>query len=53
MTDSTTGTILVDVYPVNADGSLGTAVKSLTVDTYYGYKYEDGEWVVTPDADNA
>ena len=64
MTSNNTGAILVYVYPVNADGSLGEAVKSLTVDTYYGYKTESGDangdgtieegefvWVVDPEAD--
>ncbi|MBE6919309.1 MAG: VWA domain-containing protein [Ruminococcaceae bacterium] len=66
MTDTTTGTILVDVYPVNTDGTLGASAASLTVDTYYGYKQEPGDangddiedtnemiWVVDPDADDA
>ena len=52
MTSNTTGTIIVDVYPVNADDTLGEAVKSFVVDTYYGYmKDENDQWVVNPDAE--
>ena len=45
MTDSTTGTIFVKVYDES-----GAKVKDLTVDTYYGYTYVEGQWVLTPDA---
>jgi len=47
MTDATTGTILVDVYPVNADGTLGDAVRNNVVDTYYGYKQAECHVVYT------
>ena len=59
-TSGTTGTIIVTVSPVNADGSLGTAVKKHVVDTYYGYAYgehknEAGEtvtgWYPVSDSD--
>lgn len=50
-TDSTSGTLVIEVYKANADGSNGDKVRSLIVDTYYGYKYEGGVW--TPDPSNA
>lgn len=50
-TDSTSGTLVIEVYKANADGSNGDKVRSLIVDTYYGYQYEDGVW--TPDPSNA
>ena len=40
LTSNTTGTLIVQVF--NAQG---TAVKSTIVDTYYGYAYEEGQWV--------
>ena len=54
LTSSDTGTIIVDVY--NAEGYVqdqSTPIKSLIVDTYYGYTYdkENDEWVVTPNSD--
>lgn len=46
VTSNKTGTIVVQVN--------GPTSNSYLVDTYYGYKYEDGQWVVDPsDADNA
>lgn len=54
LTDSTTGTIFLDVYPIDADGVRGTAVSNTFVDTYYGYTkemheivytYTNGEWI--------
>ena len=50
-TDSTSGTLVIEVYKAKEDGSNGDKVRSLIVDTYYGYKYEDGVW--TPDPSNA
>ena len=50
-TDSTSGTLVIEVYKANADGSNGDKVRSLIVDTYYGYKFEGGVW--TPDPSNA
>ena len=48
MTDATTGMIMMFVYPVNSDGSVGTtAVKSMSVDTYYGYIQTDCHVVYT------
>ena len=46
MTSNTTGTIIVNVYD-----STDAQVKSFVVNTYYGYKYENGEWIVTSSAD--
>ena len=45
MTSSTTGSIIVNVYD-----STNAQVKSFVVNTYYGYKYENGEWVTTDSA---
>ena len=50
LSGGTTGTILVDVYEGNAKDS-GKLKKSFMVDTYYGYKYENGEWTPTDPAD--
>ena len=47
MTSAETGTILVDVYSVNPDGSRGAKVKGLAVDTYYGYTKADCHVVYT------
>lgn len=47
-TDSTSGTLVIEVYKANADGSNGDKVRSLIVDTYYGYKYEGGVWTPAP-----
>ena len=40
LTDSTTGTLIVQVFDAN-----GSAVKTSVIDTYYGYAYVDGEWI--------
>ena len=62
LTSDKTGTIMVRVYELDDEGNIkdsyvtgenDTVVnpyKSFMVDTYYGYKYEDGKWVVDPDA---
>lgn len=42
-TDSTSGTLVIEVYKANADGSNGDKVRSLIVDTYYGYNYVQHE----------
>ena len=42
LTGNNTGTIVVSIYK-KSDNSM---VKSLMVDTYYGYTYVDGKWVV-------
>ena len=51
LTNRNTGTILVTVHEKEAydkDGSKAPVVKYFMVDTYYGYKYENGEWIVDP-----
>ena len=49
LTSNTTGTLIVQVFDKD-----GESVKSAVVDTYYGYAYQDGEWVAVPsDDDNA
>lgn len=52
-TDSTSGTLVIQVYEYQASGNYDESVpvRSLIVDTYYGYKYEGGVW--TPDPSNA
>ena len=50
MTNSATGTILVDVEKQDANGAW-SKFDGFSVDTYYGYKQDaDGNWVVNPDA---
>lgn len=51
VTSGATGVVKVNVY----DKTTGKKVKAFTVDTYYGFNYIDGEWVVdeTADASNA
>lgn len=40
MTSNNTGTLVVQAYPYNADGTLAAKpTKSIAVDTYYGYDY--------------
>ena len=54
LTGNTTGTITVDVYDANAfekDGYFAEDCQTFVVDTYYGYKYENGQWVVDKEAD--
>ncbi|MBQ7415968.1 MAG: VWA domain-containing protein [Oscillospiraceae bacterium] len=51
LTNNQSGVITVSVYAVNTDGTVAEEkTRSLIVSNYYGYTYEDGEWVVTPDA---
>lgn len=48
MTSNTTGVIAVKVTDSN-----GNKVKATMVDTYYGYTYANGEWVVAPDVEKS
>ena len=48
MTSNETGTVLVYVYD-----KAGNAVKTNIVDTYYGYAFENGEWVTSENNPNA
>ena len=51
-TSNTTGTLIVQLY--SGASATGTAVKSLIVDTYYGYtQNDDGEWVISENNPNA
>lgn len=57
LTSNTSGTITVSVYKtsefINADGINNYGAKPVEthmVDTYYGYQYVGGEWVVDTDA---
>ena len=51
LTNNQSGVITVSVYAVNTDGTVAEEkTRSLIVSNYYGYTYENGEWVVTPDA---
>ena len=45
-TTNTSGTIIVEVYTVDAYGNcdFNNPVESFTVDTYYGFQYADGVW---------
>ncbi len=47
VTSGATGVVEVKVY----EHGTKTMVKGYTADTYYGYKYQDGEWVVDSSAD--
>ena len=49
LTDNTSGIISVKVYKLNDDGT-ETQVKGTLVNNYYGYKYENGQWVVYKEA---
>ena len=51
LTDNTSGAIFVDVYA--GKEATGTPVKRLTVNNYYGYKQDNGKWVVDTDSSNA
>ncbi len=52
MTSSQTGVLIAQVYSGNS--TAGAPVKTLLVDTYYGYtKAEDGTWITTSETDNA
>lgn len=49
LTNNKSGSIFVDVYAgAKAEGK---PIKSNIVNNYYGYTYENGEWVVKSDAD--
>lgn len=48
LTDYQSGAIYIDVYKGN--GTSGERVKGFFVNNYYGYKQENGKWVVDPDA---
>lgn len=49
LTNNKSGSIFVDVYAgAKAEGK---PIKSHIVNNYYGYTYENGEWVVKSDAD--
>lgn len=48
VTSGETGTIKVNVYDVNQGNK---KVKGYIIDTYYGYNFVDGEWVVDESAD--
>lgn len=51
LTDNTSGAIFVDVYA--GKEATGTPVKQLTVNNYYGYKQDNGKWVVDTGSSNA
>jgi len=62
LTSDLTGGITMDVYAGDASSTTlatyttsdGTTAKhQYAVDTFYGYKYENGQWVVDPSADDA
>ena len=59
MTSNTTGVIAVKVATNQAvtigekNYAVGDAVANKMVNTYYGYTYENGEWVAEPDEKNA
>ena len=48
LTDNTSGAIYVDVY--QGKEATGTPVKRLVVNNYYGYKYENNNWIVSNEA---
>ena len=48
LTDNTSGAIYVDVY--QGSEATGTPVKRLVVNNYYGYKYENNNWIVSNEA---
>ncbi len=48
LTDNTSGTIFVTV----TNKTTGKIEKRTTVNNYYGYKFEDGKWVATPNDPN-
>lgn len=52
LTSNTTGTILVDIYTLDSDGNwvLSNDYYAM-VDTYFGYAYQDGQWVTVSDSD--
>ena len=53
MTSANTGTIGVIVSKYSDDGSSLTVVENYLVDTYYGYKFEGGKWVVDTESTDA
>lgn len=48
VTSGATGVVKVDIYEAKEGGS---RVDTFTIDTYYGYNYIDGKWVVDDSAD--
>ena len=54
-TDSTSGTLVIQVYEYKASGNYeGSApVRSLIVDTYYGYTYDNGVWTPNKESNAA
>lgn len=50
LTSNTTGTLIVQVY--SGSSASGTPVKSTVVDTYYGYTYENGKWILSNETEN-
>lgn len=51
LTDNTSGAIFVDVY--EGKEATGTPKKQFTVNNYYGYKQDNGKWVVDTERSNA
>lgn len=51
LTDNTSGAIFVDVY--EGKEATGTPKKQFTVNNYYGYKQDNGKWVVDTESSNA
>ena len=50
LTDNTSGGIFVDIY--EGKEATGEWLKSYVVNNYYGYKYENGEWVTSANDPN-
>ena len=52
-TDSTSGTLVIQVYDYQPSGNYNESVpvRSLIVDTYYGYTYNNGTWTPTRPTD--
>ncbi len=61
MTSNTTGVLAIKVTAAeeikDSNGNVlyakGAKVKAVVVDTYYGYAYENGQWVAKPNVDKA
>lgn len=51
LTSHETGLIRMRIY--TGEKAEGTPVKTMLVDTYYGYQYKDGEWVVDENSKDA
>ncbi len=51
LTSNETGLIRMRIY--TGEKAEGTPVKTVLVDTYYGYQYKDGEWVVDENSKDA